>query len=441
MMTCSAMTNIPMLAVILASLGLILAANRVTRNLSASVLLGTCALGLLGGHTPAGGIRVAAERLLSLDNFCLMLVIFLIIWLSTQMSAAGVMRDLVDAIRRRLGRRHAMAALPAVIGFLPMPGGAIFSAPLVDHCDDAGLVPAVYKARANYWFRHIWEFWWPLYPGVLLAMHITGLDVWQFILLGLPLSIAAIAAGYICLLRKIKPEPAAESALPQGTPLHQLLLPIFTVIAGYLMLRLALAGLSAWLPSLQTSNRYGPMIFGILLAMLVVERWRPLPWPVWKKTILSGRTINLALIVAAVRIYGAFIEAPLPDGDTPIAVMQGEMARWGIPLLAMIMLLPFLAGLTTGLAIGFVGASFPIVTSLLGPQPPLYVLLAYTMLAYACGHIGQMLSPVHVCLVVSNEHFKTNLFHSLSGIFAPAAAVIATAVIFHFVLLRFTGFP
>ncbi len=378
MTTCSAMTNIPMLAVILASLGLILAANRITRNLSASVLLGTCALGLMSGHTLAGGIRIAAERLFSIDNFCLMLVIFLVIWLSTQMSAAGVMRDLVDAVRGRLGRRHAMAALPAVIGFLPMPGGAIFSAPLVDNCDGAGLIPAVYKTRANYWFRHIWEFWWPLYPGVLLAMHITGLDVWQFMLLGLPLSITAIAAGYICLLRKIKPDPAVAGEFQPGASLFRLLLPIFTVIAGYLLLRLALAGLSGWLPPLRTTNRYLPMIFGILLAMLLLERWRPLPRHAWRKIILSGKTLNLALIVAAVRIYGAFIEAPLPDGSTPIAAMQIEMARWGIPLPVMAMLLPFLAGLTTGLAIGFVGASFPIVASLLGPQPPLNVLLAFT---------------------------------------------------------------
>ncbi len=57
-------------------------------------------------------------------------------------------------------------------------------------------------------------------------------------------------------------------------------------------------------------------------------------------------------------------------------------------------------------------------------------------LAYACGHMGQMLSPVHVCLVVTNEHFNSNLFHSLRGILAPVAAVIATAVTLHCILLH-----
>lgn len=428
--------TLPMIGKVLLSLGLILAANRLLGNLSASVLLGALSLAWLSGQTMAAGWRITLERLISLDNFYLMAVIFLVIWLSTQMAVAGVMRDMVETIRRQLGRRHAMAVLPAVIGFLPMPGGAIFSAPLVDLCDISGGTAPMTKTRANYWFRHIWEFWWPLYPGVLLAMHITGLEVWQFMLLGLPLSCAAIAGGYIFLLRKIPPETPASAPAPAAAPLYKLFIPIFTVIGGYLAVQLAFAGARAWQPHLPDPNRYLPMIFGILLAMLVMERWRPLPRHAWRRIVFSDKTLTLALIVAAVRVYGAFIEAPLPDGGNPIAVMQAEMARWGIPVIAMVILLPLVAGLTTGLAIGFVGASFPIVTSLLGPEPPLNLLLAFTILAYACGHMGQMFSPVHVCLVVSNEHFKTNIFHSLRGLCAPAAMVIATALAMYCVILR-----
>ena len=40
------------------------------------------------------------------------------------------------------------------------------------------------------------------------------------------------------------------------------------------------------------------------------------------------------------------------------------------------------------------------------------------------------------CLVVSNEHFKTNIFHSLRGLCAPAALVIVTALAMYCVILR-----
>jgi hypothetical protein len=93
--------------------------------------------------------------------------------------------------------------------------------------------------------------------------------------------------------------------------------------------------------------------------------------------------------------------------------------------LAIVMLLPFVVGLTTGVCVGFVGASFPVVFSLLGPEAATGERLATLVLAYGFGYMGMMLSPVHVCLIVTNEHFRTRLVHSLRGLLAPAAAVLA----------------
>jgi len=354
------------------------------------------------------------------------------------MAEAGVMNDLVDAVRGRIGSRHAMAALPALIGFLPMPGGAIFSAPLVEKCDLSGSTEPIVKTRANYWFRHIWEPWWPLYPGVLLAMHLSGVEVWQFMLLGLPVSAAAIAGGYLFLMRRVPdrlPEEDSSPAAPAASPVR-LLAPVFTVIAGYAIFRICFGAIQHAVPEIPAPNRYLPMIFGILLAILVQEHLRPLSGQVWRRIVLSPKTLNLVLIVAAVRVYGAFIEAPLPAGANPVAMMQEEMVRWGIPAVAMIMLLPFVSGLTTGLGIGFVGASFPIVVSMMGIGPPPATVLAFTGLAFACGHVGQLLSPVHVCLVVTNEHFRTDLLRSLRGLLAPAALMVLTALAVYASILR-----
>lgn len=58
------------------------------------------------------------------------------IWLSSLMSHAGIMRDLVVSLRSRLPRRAILATLPAVVGLLPMPADALFSCPLVDDADN-----------------------------------------------------------------------------------------------------------------------------------------------------------------------------------------------------------------------------------------------------------------------------------------------------------------
>jgi integral membrane protein (TIGR00529 family) len=424
-----------MILKVLASLALILAANTLSRRLLLSVALGTVALALLLGHPAAGALEIAFERLTSPDTLLLLLLIMMVTWLSYQMSAAGIMKDLVKSVRSRVSGRTAMAALPAVIGLLPMAGGALFSAPLVDGCDREGRVPSLLKVQANYWFRHIWEYWWPLFPGVLLALDLTGLEVWKFALLQCPFTLVSIAAGRLFLLRNIR-SAEQENDLRESPetppPFLPLVAPIGVVVGVYALIHLVLPGLAS-------AQRYLPLIIGVSFAMVCIQWSRRLDSAQWRKILLNRKTFTIAVLVAAVRVYGAFIEAPLPDGGALVEGMREELARWGIPLLAMLMVLPFVAGLTTGIAVGFVGASFPIVVSLLGDGASTGAYLAGVSLAYACGFAGMMLSPVHICLIVTNEHFQTRLPSSLLGLAKPAAAVVLSGAAYYFLVLLAIG--
>ncbi len=431
--------TVPTLVKVLASLGLILAVNRLARNLMVSVLAGTVVLGAWSGRPAGALLEVAWGRFASADNLCLMAAIVLVIWLSSQMAAAGVMTDLVRAVRARTGKRGSMAVLPAVIGLLPMPGGAIFSAPLVDRVDADGSVAPLLKVRTNYWFRHIWEYWWPLYPGVLVAVGITGLEIWQFMALQLPMTLFVLAAGYVFLLRRIRADgEEAEAAAGAGDPpppsLVRLVLPVIVVIGTYAAVRLAWWGASAAWPDLPGLNKYVPMLVGLVPAIGVQQRERPMTWRQWRPILLAPRTLTLVVLVAVIRIYGALIETPMAGAGSLVEAMQTEMNAWGIPVLGMIMLLPFVAGITTGICVGFVGASFPIVVSLVGDGAATPDLLAAVTLAFGFGYMGMMLSPVHVCLIVTNEHFRTRLARSLWGLLPPAAAVLVLVTAYHFAI-------
>jgi uncharacterized protein len=102
------------------------------------------------------------------------------------------------------------------------------------------------------------------------------------------------------------------------------------------------------------------------------------------------------------------------------------------------MLIPLVSGLTTGVSVGFVGASFPVVLRLIGADPPLHLLISTVVLAFGLGYTGMILSPVHVCLVVTNEHFRTGLFRSIRTLIAPAGTVVLGAVALSW-LLRTAG--
>jgi hypothetical protein len=436
-----AILGVPVIVKVLGALAAILVANRFVKNLVVSVGIGALTLGLWSGHSASGMLAVAWHGMSSTGNLLLLLVVFQVISLSSQMSETGVMDELVAAVRALVSQRAAMAALPAVIGLLPMPGGALFSAPLVDSCDvERGVAPAL-KAQTNHWFRHVWEYWWPLYPGVLLAMKLTRLEVWQFMMMGVPLSICAIAAGYVFLLRRIRPEAGdAASERPAGSwtrgvrRLASLVLPIALVIGCYAAVRLLYAGVRYVRPQAPEMNSFVPMIVGLCVAMAVLQWQRPLGAARWAGILVSSRAWSMVAIVVMVLIYGAFVEARLPGGEPLVKLMHKEMAQWGIPLTAIIVLLPLVSGLSMGLSAGFVGASFPIVMSLVGDQPSLRTLLSTTVLAYGFGYMGMLLSPVHVCLIVTSEHFHIGVLRNVAGLLKPAAVMLVITVLVHLAL-------
>jgi hypothetical protein len=427
----------PVIVKVLGALALILVLNRFVHQLVVSIGVGALVLAFWSGHSVGETASIAAGRLGEMDTILLLVVICQVIVLSSQMAETGVMQDLLTTVRSLVSRRTAMALLPAMIGLLPMPGGALFSAPLVESCDPEGVVPDRLKAQTNHWFRHVWEYWWPLYPGVLLAMQLTDLDLWQIMLYGLPLTLCATVAGRIFLLSRIEPGTSEESEHTNSRLVRRLIwlmLPIIVVIASYGLVRGGYALLNYARPDTRDMNRYLPMLLGLFAAMAVLQFERPLSPTRWSRLILSRRALNMAAIVAMVRVYGAFIECQLPGGETVIGQMRAEMDAWGVPVIAIVMLLPFIGGLATGITLGFVGATFPIVMELAGADPDTATRLSTAALAFGFGYVGQLLSPVHVCLVVTSEHFKTEVLHNTIGLLKPSAVILAGALVLYFLL-------
>jgi hypothetical protein len=62
-----------------------------------------------------------------------------------------------------------------------------------------------------------------------------------------------------------------------------------------------------------------------------------------------------------------------------------------------------------GITIAFAGTTFPILISLIQTMRLGHLLLPCMMLALISGFVGVMLSPLHLCLRLSNAYFKTTL--------------------------------
>jgi len=91
----------------------------------------------------------------------ILVAVLMIVFLSELMKRKGRIKTMVDSLRRLLGDPRGCGAGPAIIGFLPIIGGAMISAPMVEEAsDELGLSPEK-KTFLNYWFRHLWEYTFP----------------------------------------------------------------------------------------------------------------------------------------------------------------------------------------------------------------------------------------------------------------------------------------
>lgn len=419
----------PYIIRILSALGAIIIFNRIVKNLITAIAGGTLLLAFWCGHDIPGIIKVSITKISSGNSLMLFTVLFLVIWLSSIMEKTGVMSDMVEIVKKSTSRRAGFAVLPAIIGMLPMPGGALFSAPMVNDMDNKSTVDPLLKSEINYWFRHIWEYWWPLYPGVLLALDMTGLSPGRFITLQFGLSFFAIIAGYFVFLKKIPEDKDENKAWDIRNILNMPLLiaPVLTIIAVY-------AVITIFIPGVAKVSGYLPMIAGVTFAIVVVIIQRHPELKTLAEIITSLSTLKLILLVAIIGIYSAFIEAPLPDGTFIMEHVKKELTGNNIPVIFIIMLIPLISGLSTGIAVGFVGASFPIVMNLLGPNPALSEVMSYTVIAYSFGFAGMMLSPVHVCQIVTAQYFKSSLNRISTSMIVPSLIIIAGGLLISLII-------
>ncbi|MBW2651139.1 MAG: DUF401 family protein, partial [Deltaproteobacteria bacterium] len=157
----------------------ILIAIRKDVSLGNAFILGATLIGVLFGLTPDAMFRSVIGSIVMPKTLSLAVVVTLILVLSSSMEHGGHMERLLNNFRGLVvNPRLNLAMFPALIGLLPMPGGAIFSAPMVKELGNRSCLRPDQLSFINYWYRHIWEYWWPLYPGILLSVTLADIDLW-----------------------------------------------------------------------------------------------------------------------------------------------------------------------------------------------------------------------------------------------------------------------
>jgi integral membrane protein (TIGR00529 family) len=299
-------------------------------------------------------------------------------------------------------RRISMAILPGVIGLLPSAGGAAFSAPMVQEAAGDLAVTPERRAFINYWFRHIWEYCSPLYPGIILVAAVTRLPLNTLLLSQLPLPIALVIVGTLFCFRGV--EGRALQGERKKKDVQDLTVSLLPIIAAIVMVVVFRLNLSLAMAS-------------IVVVLFVLYRYS---FPEIGRAIRESISLNVILMVFGIMAFKGML-----DASGAIEALPRFFRESGLPPVAIFFALPFLVGLLTGLTVGFVGSTFPVIVAMTGGHPD----PAIITFAFASGFAGVMLSPTHLCLLLTVQYFKADLAGTYRLMYVPVLLVFLAGVL------------
>lgn len=378
-------------------------------NLGYIILLSSLLLGLLFELNPKEiGINFV-QAIMDPVTIRLIGIIVLVLLLSSILKRIESLKDIVDSLQKLVkDYRLILAFIPSFLGLLPMPAGAMFSAPMVKEIGDrAGLNPEE-DAFVNYWFRHIWEFVWPLYPSIILLSALLEVEVREIIIVQLPITLIALMLGLIWERRYLKKDEAKDKRGDFGFNIKKLFFstwPILLVVFMVIIIKIdILISLIIVIVSLILLNR------SKMKTEVIIE--------IIKKDI----PLNTVVLIVGIMIFKRMLQT-----TGAIMVIPELFTGLGVHPLVILFFIPFLIGMLTGITSAIVGIGFPVLLPFIVTQGE--VNLNYAMFAFVGGYMGHMLSPMHLCLVVTNDYFKADTGKIYKMLILPLVIISLSALV------------
>jgi integral membrane protein (TIGR00529 family) len=300
--------------------------------------------------------------------------------------------------------RIVIALLPSMIGLMPIIGGALISAPMVVEGSDELKLSPERRTFINYWFRHIWEYILPTFPALILAAALTGIPIQKLIWINLPFTLTAIASGIavgfwgISKSEKAKNYPDDPSIWKLATNLLPLCFGLVLVV-GF---------------KVELTYAFGLTILGMVLFYRIEGR------VVWRGV---KQSVVLELLLTVIIVMGF---KKILESSQAISAVSATLSSSGIPRWLIAMLIPLLVGIMAGLTMAPIAISFPILIPFFQNDPHF---LNYMGLAFASGICGDLLSPFHLCLILTKDYFRADLKGVYRFIWIPTASILGVALL------------
>ncbi len=298
----------------------------------------------------------------------------------------GFIEKLGRSLSSRLGDpRYALIIVPAVIGLLPVAGGALMSAPIVGVLGSMlGLSPAV-SVYVNVWFRHTIFLSYPLGQSLIITSTISGVDLASLALRNLPVALFMVFIGYFLALRGKKIVKKQLSGSSDRSELAIVISPLIIALASGIVLKSVIGD-------------YG-IVAGVVLGLFALIILAGPRHHVIVDVFRNRRVLGIILAAYSIIFFQKTI---LYTSSKAIA---NAITSLGIPILIIEAFLPFLLGYFLASPLTSIVISIPLIANITGSVLPLDTV----SLVFVSAFLGYLISPAHLCLVYTLEYFKENI--------------------------------
>lgn len=332
------------------------------------------------------------ETLTMQRTWDLLLCLYFVMCLEVELRKSGSLHGMVVTLRNIFSsNKVTLAFMSAFLGLLPSLGGARFSAPIVQEASEGIAVDDEQKSAINLWFRHIFEFSNPLMPGVILACGIANVSIGDLIDQVGWVTILCFVLGWIFLIIPLKitdPEKATNTQHDRTIDWKSLVLAFGPIVTSFLLI--------------VAFNVQAALAMGlVVVAFIPLYFWFKRPISV-KSVFTESLDKKLFFNVVCI-LYFIQLLTVIGTLDEIVSVFNNS----SLPQAVIIACLSFIFGVMTGMGQGYIAIVMPIVALM---APGNIVLVGIAMVY---GMAGQMVTPTHLCILVTVEYFKCRLWKTI----------------------------
>ena len=384
-------------------------------NIGLAMFAGAGALAITAPVPPAKVWTAVLAAFTDETTWSLTFIIIFIGILGYILKHSGALDIMVDSLLRLLGdARWLMIAIPGLMGLLTVPGGAMMSAPMVDQLGDRVNISPERKTGINLIYRHLMYLIFPMMSSIILATSLAGITPLELVGYNIPVLVVGAIASWFFLFKGVSPGDVKGrwSVADLGWFLVSTM-PILGTLMLFIFLDLPF-----------------PMalVVGIVISMLILPGGEG---RLTRRMLVSGRERartmlhpgfkpDMILVVLGIMVFKEILHA-----SSLVTTFTMGLMELGIPLWVLLMVLPFAVGMVTGVHTATIGIIVPIFLPLL-PQESY---LAGISLMYVSSTIGYVISPLHLCLILTKEFYRARFKGSYRYITPIAGLMMASALV------------